>query len=286
MMLALSALLSSLLSPFAYLITGSAAGLVTLRKGSVYGLKILIAGSATLIGFALIAGLSWKIALIFFVGVWLPVWCVASILRITESQGLAVFCAALLAMLVISGFYVALDDVGVWWLAWSVQILERADLPAEQFAAIRNGLTTMAGLINAIMIVCFMMNVISGVLVSRWWQAALFNEGAFRKEFHALSLPVAILPVSMLLLLLVIITDAALEIALRDMLIVLVFMFLIQGIAAVHRNVAGYALSGVWLIVMYLFLLLLPQSGILIACLGLTDVYLHWRKKTVQKTVN
>lgn len=280
-MLALSALLSLLLSPFAYLITGAAAGLVTLRKGPVYGLRILLAAGATLIGLALIVGFSWKIALVFFVGVWLPVWCVASVLRITESQGLAVFCAGLLAMLVISGFYVALDNVGAWWLGWFVQILERSALPAEQSAATRNGLATMAGWINAIMIVCFMTNVISGVLLSRWWQAALFNRGAFRNEFHALSLPVVVLPVSMLLLLLVIITDAALEIALRDMLVVLVLLFLVQGIAAVHGNVARYALSRAWLAVMYLFLLLLPQTGILIACLGLTDVYLHWRKKTV-----
>lgn len=279
-MLASSAILASLLSPFAYLISGSVAGLITLRKGPAYGLQAMLVSGAILTVFALLSGLSWLISVGFLVAVWLPIWCVASVLRLSESQGAALFIAGFITCLLVIAFYLRLDDVSLWWYQWFLNILERT-APAETLTIYQQALKPFSVLLNAIMNVGFMLNVFSAVLLARWWQSGLFNPGAFKKEFHALCLPTLVLPVSAIALLLVTITEASLQYAIRDMLFVLMFMYLIQGISAVHRNVARYELSKVWLISMYLFLLLLPQLGLLIALLGMVDIYLQWRVKKV-----
>ena len=60
--------------------------------------------------------------------------------------------------------------------------------------------------------------------------------------------------------------------------VVLMFMYLIQGISSVHRNVDKLKLSTAWVVSMYCLLMLLPQMALFIACLGMTDVYVGWRR--------
>ena len=61
---------------------------------------------------------------------------------------------------------------------------------------------------------------------------------------------------------------------LRDLLMVAMFMYLFQGIAAVHRIVATRRFSSAWLVAMYGLLLLLPQMILFVACLGLADSWM------------
>jgi hypothetical protein len=62
---------------------------------------------------------------------------------------------------------------------------------------------------------------------------------------------------------------------LRDLLIVAMFMYLFQGIAAVHRTVATRRFSSAWLVAMYGLLLLAPQMILFMACLGLADSWMR-----------
>jgi hypothetical protein len=61
---------------------------------------------------------------------------------------------------------------------------------------------------------------------------------------------------------------------LRDLLLVALFMYLFQGIAAVHRTVETRALSSAWLVAMYGLLLLAPQMILFVACLGFADSWM------------
>jgi len=56
-------------------------------------------------------------------------------------------------------------------------------------------------------------------------------------------------------------------------------MYSIQGISAIHRVVDRYQLSAAWLFATYCLIVLLPHLTVVLACLGITDVYLDWRIK-------
>ena len=158
-----------------------------------------------------------------------------------------------------------------------VILLEKA-VPPENIEQYQEVLAPAAGMINGMMIAGFMLNIVMSVLCGRWWQSRLFNPGAFQKEFYALRLPSEILPVSALIVLLVLTLAEPWQDLFRDIMFVLMFMYLIQGISSVHRNVDKFKLSIGWLISMYCLLLLLPQMALFIACLGMTDIYVGWRK--------
>ena len=275
---ATSALLSLLLPPLAYLISGTVVALVTLRKGAAYGYKTMAASLLLLVLFTLIAGLPPQLAIGYALAIWLPVSIVAVVLRWTESQGLTLLAAGTLSGLFIVSMYVLLPDVPALWQNWFARMLEQS-VPAEEIARYQEALEPAAVLFNAIISVGVMLNMMMSVLLARWWQSKLFNQGAFRKEFFALRLPSVLLPVSGALVVLTFVLSGAAQGMVRDLLFIMVFMYMVQGVSSVHRVVQRYGMSSGWLVMMYCMLILVPQIGVLIACLGMTDVYVNWRKK-------
>lgn len=275
---ATSALLSLLLPPLAYVISGTVVGLITLRKGAALGYQTMLFALLILLLFSLVAGMPYQLAIGYALGIWLPVSICAVVLRWTESQGITLMTAGILAMVFIVSMYLLLQDVAGWWLEWFEVMLEK-NVPQQELARYQEALEPAAALFNAIISVGVMLNIMMSVLLARWWQSRLFNAGAFREEFFALRLPSLILPVSGLVVLLTFVTEQPLQGMIRDILFIMIFMYLVQGVSAVHRVVEKYGLSSGWLVMMYCMLLLIPQIGILIACLGMTDVYINWRKK-------
>lgn len=264
--------------PFAYLISGTVVGLLTLRKGLVFGLQTMSASLLILLLASLLAGLPYQLCIGYALGIWLPVSLTAMVLRWTESQGLALLASGLIATLVIVAMYVLVDDVAGWWRSWIEVMLEK-NVSAQELVQYQQALQPASVLFNAIVSVGVMLNIFTSLLLARWWQSNLFNKGAFRKEFYALRLPPLVLAVSGLLVILTLFSTESLQGMCRDILFVMIFMYLVQGVSAVHRVVEKYGLSGAWLIAMYCMLLLVPQIGVLIACLGMTDVYINWRRK-------
>jgi Predicted membrane protein (DUF2232) len=279
-MTTLSALISLLMPPFAYLISGSVIALVTLRKGGAIGLQTLIASLLVLQVFSVVAGLPLQLSLAYALVIWLPVWFSSTALRQSERQGILIITVGLLAASLIVAIYIIIGDVSSWWQQWLDVMLEKA-LPPERIGQYKEVLEPAAAMVNAMMIAGLMLNVVMSVLCARWWQSRLFNPGVFQKEFYALRLPSAILPVSAMIVLLVFTLAEPWRGMFRDIMVILMFMYLIQGISSVHRNVDKLNLSTAWIVSMYCLLLLLPQMGLFIACLGMTDVYVDWRRKKI-----
>lgn len=275
-----SALVSLLLPPLAFLISGSVVALITLRKGATAALQILMASLLVLVAFSLLANLPIQLVFAYALVIWLPVWSAAVVLRYCERQGLLLLAAGLVATVLIVAIYLIIGDVSGWWQQWLVIMLEKT-VPPEDIDQYKEVLAPAVGMINAMMIAGFMLNVVMSVLCGRWWQSRLFNPGAFQKEFYALSLPSQVLPVSALTVLLVLTLSEPWQDLFRDIMIVLMFMYLIQGISSVHRNVDKLKLSTAWIVSMYCLLLLLPQMALFIACLGMTDVYVSWRRRKI-----
>ena len=273
-----SAVLSLFVPPLAYVTSGTVVGLITLRKGGMFGLQTMAISMVVLLLFSLAANLPYQLMMAYVLSVWLPICALAVVLRFTESQGLVLVAAGLIASILIVSMYLMVDDVAGWWKEWLSTMLE-GKVPDTEMSVYQEALAPMAVLFNALMTLGLMLNMVMSLLLARWWQARLFNKGAFRKEFYALRLPALVLPVSGVLVLLTLFASEALQSMSRDILFIVLFMYLIQGVSAVHRLVEKYAMSGGWLITMYCFLFVVPQIAVLIACLGMTDVYVNWRRK-------
>ena len=267
-----------LLLPFAYLISGSVIALITLRKGSATGLQTIFASSLLLLVFFVIAGLPVQLSVAYALVIWLPVWLASTVLRLSGQQGLLICTVGLLVISLIVATYAVIGDVASWWQQWLEIMLEKS-VPVERIEQYRDVFKAGASMVNAMMAMALMLNVVITVFYSRWWQSRLFNPGAFQKEFYALRLPSVILPVSVIIMLLLLTLAEPWRSMFRDTMVILMFMYLIQGISSVHRNVDRLKLSSAWIISMYCLLILIPQMGLLIACLGMTDVYMDWRRK-------
>jgi predicted membrane protein DUF2232 len=274
----LSALVSMLMLPFAYIISGSVIGLITLRKGAAIGLQTLIASLLLLYAFFVAANMPPQISIAYALMIWLPVWLASAALRLTEQQGALICIAGILVISLIIASYVVIGDMAGWWQQWLEIMLEQT-APPERLDQYKEILQAGAAKLNAMAASTLMLNIVAAVFCARWWQSRLFNPGGFQKEFYGLRLPAIILPVSAIIVLLLFMLGEPWRNMLEDTIVILMLMYLIQGISSVHRNVDKFKLSTAWLISMYSLLILIPQMGRLIACLGMMDVYIEWRRK-------
>lgn len=265
--------ISLLVLPLAFLLSGAPLALVTLRRGERAGFQVIAGVGLILAALAALAGIGPALALAYAVTIWLPVWLCSLSLRRSESQATVVLAAAMLAAVFATGMHVAVPDVTEWWRGWLEAWLAES-LPAADAARYAGIVSSAAPLLNALMAVAMMLSMVVAVLLGRAWQAALFNPGGFRREFHGLRLPRAlVLPLVVGGIAVVLVEGTALPLV-RDLLIIGLFAFLFHGVAAVHRTVAGRGLHPGWLAGMYVLMLLLPQMVLFLACIGIVDAWL------------
>jgi hypothetical protein len=127
-------------------------------------------------------------------------------------------------------------------------------------------------LMNAVVASSIVLSLMITVLIARWWQADLFNPGGFGKEFQNFCLPKQLAIPTIIGVGLIFLENQAFVPLIRDLLVVIIVLYLFQGIASVHRTVRQKSLSRNWLVGMYCLLAFLPQVMIiLIAWIGMTD---------------
>ena len=274
----LSSLLSFLLQPFAFLISGSVIGLITLRKGINRTLQALVASFLILQVFFMILSIPLYVSTIFLLIVWLPVFLLSSILRLTENQGVLILSSGSITIALTIISYLLIGDVSAWWEQYLTKVFE-ATVPSPQIDVYKAMLASNSNLIQFMIFAGYTLNMTIGVLFARWWQSRLFNPGGFQKEFYELNIPVIILPVFIIIGILALIVNQPWQLMYRDILLLLTFMYLIQGISFVHRTVYKLKLSVSWLVFLYGLLIFLPQMGLIIACLGIVDVFSNWKNK-------
>lgn len=267
-------LLSIFISPFSYFISGAPMGLAALRKGLVIGLQVA-AGSLLLTALpAMALNLQPGIPIAFMVSVWLPVILCAGLLRNTQSQGLMVLGAGTIGVFFTALIYVMLEDIQQWWLEWFELWKEYATSePARQ--QLEQAYQLLSPLLSAIFASGFVISLIITMLLARWWQSALFNPSGFRKEFYALRLPrILVFPTLAGLLTLLLIPNGA-SIALRDAVILLLVLYLFQGLSVIHGFLYTRARSRVWLIVTYGMFFIIPRFILLfVSCVGIVNACL------------
>ena len=273
----LVAALTALFSPLLAFFSGAAVGLVTLRVGPRQGLGV-IAGA--MLALSVLSGLIFGKPLLgigFALVLWLPVWVLATNLRRSVDLAQSVKLSGLFGVMLVVGIYLATDNPAIWWKEALLKALaptlegaakERID---EMSAAVAQTAQVMTGFIGGLM----GLTVLGCLFIARWWQAILYNPGGFRSEFHQLRLGRRFSLMTMVVGVLLLISSSAVA---TDLLVVMVMLFMIQGLSISHSLVANAGANRAWLVILYVLTALRPEAALTLAVAGFADNWLDFRK--------
>lgn len=277
----LFSLLSLLMPPLAYLLSGVPVALVALRQGPVLAIQVMLGSMLLVMAFLIIIGVTPLLALSMALGVWLPVMFCAVYLRRSSSQAMLLLAAAIVAASYAAVIRLIVGDVAEWWREQLIPQLERAlEQPDPQTMEL---LEALLPYVNSFVAAGLAFSLILAVLIARWWQAMLFNPGGFGEEFRAISLPRASVAVAVFCVFGALLLEGQFADLLRDWVFILVVLYLFQGISLCHAHVKQRGWGVHWLWALYLFLLFFPQTTLFVACLGFADA---WLRGTQPRLVN
>lgn len=272
------ATLSMFMPLFSYL-CGAAVALVTLRKGPVQGL-ILITLSGLFIGLVALMT-SYAVEMlntIVSLGILIFVlWLLAIVLRQTRSLAHTLYAATAAGITVILMFHFVVDDPTAWWKVelrqfFGPAIEQSGGNSDDMYALIDSWATHMTGFLTAVVIV----NTLMCLFIARWWQALLFNPGGFQQEFHTLRLGQGFAFTTLTVAVLAWVPMGHPQIEVQDMLMLMMTVYVIQGLSVIHAVFAMKKLKSVWFIVVYIMVLIMSQ---LIAMIGFVDTWADLRQR-------
>jgi hypothetical protein len=262
---------SLFIPPAAFLVSGVPVALVTLRKGGSLASQVVIGSLVLTQILSLLLQIQVLFPLVILVTIWLPVMISAVVLRHSQSQELMTLTAAGFAAIFVVLMYAINGDVEAWWRILLTEMLEQG-FPAASSEQFKQVIEIAPPLMNAVVASSIVLSLIVTLLTARWWQSVLFNPSGFAKEFQAFSLPRQLALPSIIAMGLIFFENQVFSNIMRDLLVIILILYLFQGIAAVHRIVNSRTLSRNWLIGMYCLLAFLPQIMIIfIAWIGITD---------------
>lgn len=270
--------------PPGILLSATTVALVTLSGGQTRGL-IVLAGAAG-VGGALGAVLSMhpgQAAGLLLAGC-TPAWILSDLLRRRASLSLTVLVAAGLAVVGVLVFYAIVPQPAEWWHTWFVETWDKLAAASGAVAdtAARDDLLGLLSyeVLTGGAAANGMFFALGAVFAGRSLQAMLVNPGGFRKEFHTLRLGRSAALVSMAVLALALFAGSEL---LANVSTVVWSMWGLKGIALAHGLVGIASISGRWLAIMYVGLVIL--SGPLMALLsvaGLADEFVDFRGRAAR----
>ena len=273
--------LLSLLFPPLTVLSSAAVALVTLRRGRLDGLLVILLGAAA----CALLGLLVRVDVVSIAGftmiIWLPVWILALLLRSSSSLAVATTVALLFGLLVILIYYVEFSDPVAEWR----RILEPLLQSFNQGQTIEVGqqkllLDVLSHWMTGLMAAGFFLQLMVSLLLARWWQSSLYYPGGFRSEFHQLRLPrvLAIFTVAVTGFLLM---DMGVGSPMLDYLaMLLIIAYLLQGLALAHGIRAQLGANPGWLYAMYILLFIAaPHMVITLAVAGIADAWLDLRSR-------
>jgi len=247
--------------PLLYFLSAAVVGLVTLRRGQQEGLLVLLWS-------LLPAGTLWSMGDSSPVFLMLGTYVLALVLRRTESWQLVILLAIGLGLLTQASLLIQpeyraqVEQVVNEGLQAQLNQAGQAEYTAEQVVDL---LLSFYGAYHAFMVTICMM-------ISRSWQAKLYNPGGFRQEFHLLRFDPRVM-----ILLLGLVLAGLLDIPPLDGLLPLFSVApMIAGLAIAHWIVAKKKLGTPWLVLCYLTLFMMAPAIIL---LGLADSVLDLRRR-------
>lgn len=273
-----TAMIALLISPLS-IVSNGLVMLATVRNGPREGLLVVVLSSVAM---ALLGGLIFQApAVLGLLGLvlWLPAWAVATVLGRTGSLARTLELTTVLGMLVVAAQYVWLGDPATFWSGLLQEYMQSSWDPAvipetEQRALLHQLSVWMPGGIGAV----WTLSMTLAVLFARWSQALLTRPGAFGEEFRRLRVSRPWLIVLPVLLAAAMLSQQ--PSLLGQLYVVVMVLFLMQGLSMAHALVARVGASRGWLFGLYFLLIVgLPHSMTAIAAAGFIDGWLDFRAR-------
>ncbi len=247
------------LLPLLNLLNPVMVGLVALRKGWQEGIVIFAWALLPLGAWAMIGDV---VPLIMLVGIS----ALALLLRETESWEFTLLAAIAIGVCV--EIYLRVQPAVLDVLMAQVEIYLQNNNPQDlQIAVVRNAMVSVIGAVYMFLSIMLLM-------LARWMQAALYNPGGFKQEFHRLRVEqkVGLILIAAMLL-------ASFGVLIPEAWVLyLVIPLLFSGIALVHAVVAIKNLSRMWLVTFYV-LLMLPITVQMLVLFALIDSWYDFRTR-------
>jgi hypothetical protein len=265
------------------ILSAAALALVTLRLGGQYGAVVMLAAAAIVAGLSYVSLGSAVPALMFLAALWLPLWLLAWVLRAGRSLSLASTVAGILGLVGVLLAHLLLGDMTAWWHQVLLNIFEpamKAGGPLADRETVTRLLAGIARFMTGLMAAGVVLNAIMCLYLARGWQAALYNPGGFRSEFHELRLGQGMAWLTVLVIAGYVAPLGGVSHVAGDMVVVMLSLFLLQGLAMAHAVVAIRNMHMAWLVGLYVIVFFaLPQLMAVLALMGLADTWFDFRRR-------
>ncbi|MFL1404138.1 hypothetical protein ACJO2E_02180 [Marinobacter sp. M1N3S26] len=255
--------------PYLSWIGAAVVGLVVLRLGPVQGLNIGLWALLPALGWAWFGNEPSVIAVL------LLVYLMAAVLRGTMSWERSLLAGSALGLVIglllpslFSDMLAAVTDAFLEIYQWAYP-----DMAAQLGEDFRPAVRSM---VNGLMPGTYLGMAVAVIMLSRYWQAALYNPGGFRREFHGFRLSRGVAAVCVLLLL------VAPMAGINPLLLgwVAGLPLLVAGIALVHGVVGLKKASNLWLVAFYALLVVQGFTiSLLLMLLAIVDSWLDIRRR-------
>jgi hypothetical protein len=277
-----AAVLAMMLPPLS-VISGAVVALVTLRSGIRAGGLVMLGSTAFVALLAYMSLGNLLAGVMFLLVLWLPLWLLAWVLRVTRSLAWATSAAGAFGVVGVLVIYALVGDVTAWWeqvLLTMFNPAMEAGGPLADREAVEGILANLAKIMTGIAAAGMTLNAVMCLYLARAWQAQLYNPGGFRGEFHELRLGQRIAIASLAFIVASLLPLGEFSHMAGEIVIVILSLYVIQGLAVTHAIVARRQLHVAWLVVLYLVMLfVLPQLMALVAVLGLIDTWVDFRRR-------
>lgn len=269
-----------LIKPIIIIVSFANIALVTLRKGALEGLYVLLyATVATAVLGGLLVGDA-SFALLMLVScliMWLPVWLVAVVLRETRYLALAVELAVFIGVVGVAGFYGYAGDPAATWQAAFAPLLDMLpdDAPVE---GMREWITMFSHYMTGVFAASTLFAVLFGLFLGRWWQSVLYNPEGFRREFLSLRTGSRLAIGSIMVVVLAEMTSGLLAEMAWNITILLFVLYMFIGTSVLHTLFAAMKQSKYLVPMFYITMFFIPHVMLPVALVGLCDAWLNLRK--------
>lgn len=286
-----TAVLAMMMPPLS-VVSGAVIALVTLRSGVRSGGLVMLGSTAFVALLAYMSLGNFLPGMIFLLVLWLPLWVLAWVLREMRSLAWATSAAGVLGIVGVLVVYALVGDVAAWWeqvlLAMFEPAMEAgAAGPLADREAVEGILASIAKVMTGIAAAGMTLNAVMCLYLARAWQAQLYNPGGFRDEFHELRMGQRVAMASLAFVVVSLLPLGEFSHMAGEIVIVILSLYVLQGLALIHAVVARRQLHMAWLIVLYLVMLfVLPQLMALVAVLGLVDTWVDFRRRIGSQELN
>ncbi|MGZ8161455.1 MAG: hypothetical protein ACXWTT_01160 [Methylobacter sp.] len=278
MLVASTLALLSLVMPPVSIVSSASVALVTLRRGALEGLTILVCSSAAagLLGFFLLG--NFQFALLYVIVLWLPVWLISIVLREGRHLSLAVEIAVLIGMAGVIVFYLYHAEPAVMWKSVLTQMVP-ATAPVEN---VQHTVDILSHYMTGVVAAGTVFGLLFGLFLGRWWQSVLYNPGGFRQEFLSLSTKPRLALGSVAVVAIAWASSGVISEIFWNITILLFVLYTCIGTAVLHTVFASMKLGRYIVPMFYVTLFLIPHAMLPVALIGLSDAWMDLRKKTNQ----